>query len=94
VSKPERPIPATAAALLADLNAAGGSIPYRDPRVTISGLTALRARGIARVVHVDGVPRVSLMALATPCTHPNAAPSKIVPAESCPDCGAVFQRRP
>jgi hypothetical protein len=28
------------------------------------------------------------------CEHPNAQHSKLVPALSCPDCGAVFQRKP
>jgi hypothetical protein len=27
-----------------------------------------------------------------PCSHANAHPSKLVPAFTCPDCGALFQR--
>lgn len=43
-------LPPTGAALLAALKAAGGSLPYSDPARTVSGLTALRHRGLARVV--------------------------------------------
>lgn len=28
-----------------------------------------------------------------PCAHPNAKPATRVPGMTCPDCGAVFQRR-
>lgn len=42
-------LPPTAQALYDALQDAGGSLPYHDPRVTISGLTALRRRGLAEV---------------------------------------------
>ena len=45
----DKPLPPTAEALLRALRDAGGSLPYRDARVTTSGLTALRHRGLARV---------------------------------------------
>lgn len=44
-----KPLPPTAAALLAILVENGGRLDYHDPRVTISGLTALRHRGLAVV---------------------------------------------
>lgn len=46
---PTKPLPPTGAALLRVLMESGGSLPYLDPRVTVSGLTALRHRGLARV---------------------------------------------
>ena len=46
----DKPLPPTAEALLRALRDAGGSLPYRDARVTTSGLTALRHRGLARVI--------------------------------------------
>lgn len=42
-------LPSTALALLQLLAENGGAIDYYDARVTISGLTALRHRGLARV---------------------------------------------
>ena len=46
-------LPPTASTLYAALRAAGGTLPYRDPAVTTSGLTALEKRGLARV-HAPG----------------------------------------
>ena len=44
-------LPPAGARLLADLYADEyGSLNYRDPKVTTSGLTALRTRNLARVV--------------------------------------------
>lgn len=49
-------LPPTARALLTALVQAGGSLPYRDPRVTTAGLTGLRHRGLARVFRDEEQP--------------------------------------
>ncbi len=51
-------LPPTARALLTIL--AASPIPYRDPRMTVSGLTWLRHNGMARVVRVGNVATVEL----------------------------------
>lgn len=62
-------LPPTAAALLAVLQSEGGTIDYRDPRVTTSGLTALRHRGLARVVSGGGRPAVVVIVEAVAAVH-------------------------
>lgn len=49
-----RPLPPTGRALLDALAANGGALPYRDPLVTTPGLTALRHRGLAMIMHANG----------------------------------------
>lgn len=56
-----RPLPPMGQALLDALRVVGGRIPYRDPQVTTSGLTALRHRGLATVKTVPGQPAVVVL---------------------------------
>ncbi len=56
----DKPLPPTAVALLLAIGASGGSMDYRDPRMSTPGLTALRHRGLAGVRRNLGSAEVAL----------------------------------